>query len=591
MKTRNRPVPRAGPAAPAPDAAAVRDHVILCGLANLGVRIYSQLAAIGVPVVVVDRAPEPIWGGRVAADGGGLVAADARLPESLAAAGIATARALITTFDNDLTNLEVVLAAARLRPDLRVVMRFFNVDLAPSIQAALPQLTVLSVSKLAAPAFVAAATDPNVRSAMVVDDQVLTIAELTLGHAGTLERLTFARSVVLAWQRGAAPPVLFPGPSQPVAIGDQLIVIGPEQEVRGLPALLDNVPDQPPPGPGAGRLPAPGRLWALLRNLDRALYLTLAVLTGVIAASVGVFAVARQMPPLDALVLVFGVISTTGIGWFSAGTDPAWLKLYVIGLMVTGTAVLTVIYAFVTNYIVSVKLSGLLGQQPVTLRQHVVVTGLGTVGYRVVSSLLASAEAVAVVERDDENRFLPLIRRQRQARVVIADAKLHDTLELAGVAHARCLVTATSDDMANIQTALIAREINPGIRVVLRTFDPQLAQQMAETFGLEVALSATALAAPAFVARAASQTLLHRSPIAGQILGVARLIVPPQSAVGARALGPLLAGVPAQVLYSAPAGGAPRYHPPPTAVLGPGDALLLIAPEPALREIARRLQL
>ena len=168
-----------------------------------------------------------------------------------------------------------------------------------------------------------------------------------------------------------------------------------------------------------------------------------------------------------------------------------------------------------TNYIVSVKLSGLLGQRPVTMENHIVLCGLGTVGYRVAEGLVARGEHIAVLESSEANRFLPLIRTHReQVQLVIADARLRDSLSLMNVMAARCIITATNDDMANIQAALNARQLNPGIRVVFRMFDQSAAQRVAETFGFQVALSASALAAPTFVAAACGQAVVQDFPSA-----------------------------------------------------------------------------
>ncbi|HUS16464.1 MAG TPA: NAD-binding protein, partial [Chloroflexia bacterium] len=312
----------------------------------------------------------------------------------------------------------------------------------------------------------------------------------------------------------------------------------------------------------------------------------LAVLALVIAVSVAIFADARHLKFLDALELVLGVVSSTGLGWVADSSEPGWLTLYTIGLMIVGTVAVTVLYAFITNYIVSVKLSGLLGQQPVTLRDHVVVCGLGTVGYRVAKGLLDQGEQVAVLERDAGNRFVPLIRAERHARVVIADARLPASMALANIGAARCIVAATSDDMANIQTALLAREQHPDLRVVLRAFDHDTAQQVAETFGLSLALSASAVAAPTFVAAAAGRAIVHQVQVGGQRLRVARLTVPPGRG---GAIGALLEGLTAGVLYHLPATGQPQYRPAAGTLLAPGDAVVVAATDVALATVAARL--
>jgi Trk K+ transport system NAD-binding subunit len=565
------------------------DHVIICGLGNLGFRIYTQLDEMGIPLVVIDRSPDREFVRRVRAGSDCILIDDARQPEALAAADIATARALITTFDNDLSNLEVALTAARVRPDLRVVMRFFNIDLAPSIQAALPNLVVLSLSALASPAFVTAAIDPHTRHAVFLDDQALSVDEIPVAHAGMLDRLARSRGVVLAAQQGAAPPVLFPPPGHIVAPGDRITIVGPEQDLRSLPRLMGHLVAAPRHRPWHGPRLLLARFTGLLHNLDSALYVTLGVLAASIIVSVGLFALTQGMSPLDALFFVFTVISATGVGGSDVTGYPAELKIYVIGLMVVGTAVLTILYAFVTNYIVSVKLSGLLGQQATLMDNHIVVSGLGTVGYRVVEGLLAQGEQVVVMEQSGTSRFLPLLRGyRRQVHVLIGDARLRDLLDLANVQAARCVVACTSDDMANIQTALNARQVNPGIRVVFRMFDQTTAQQVAATFGFEAALSASSMGAPAFVTAALGQTVALSLAVGEQTLSVVRVVVPPAGSA-APTLGALLEGLTARVLYHLPPGQTPHYRPDPTMPLAPGDALVLIATSDALRQVTTRL--
>jgi Trk K+ transport system NAD-binding subunit len=370
-----------------------------------------------------------------------------------------------------------------------------------------------------------------------------------------------------------------------VAPGDQVTVIGPEHQHRAAPVS--------PAAPAARRRetsrPVLTGLRTLAKSLDRALYLTLGLLAVVIVFGVGLFAIAKGLTPLDALFLVFTEISATGVGGSGVQNDPDWIKIYVIALMIIGTAVLTIVYAFVTNYIVSIKLSGLLGQQPVTMEDHIVLCGLGTVGYRVFTGLQERGEAVAVLEKSEANRFLPLVRTGKAAQLVMGDSALRESLNLVNVAAARCIVAATSDDMANIQTALNARQINPTIRVILRTFDLRTAQQVARTFGFEVALSASALAAPTFVSAALGQTVSQAFALGDHVLAVARLRVGTHSAATGADLGSVLRGLETRVLAYIPPGEPPQYRPGPTTVLQPGAVLVVIAPDEAVRWLTAHL--
>jgi len=90
---------------------------------------------------------------------------------------------------------------------------------------------------------------------------------------------------------------------------------------------------------------------------------------------------------------------------------------------------------------------------------------------------------------------------------VADDGEAFSTAVLAG---ADALVLAADDDAGNVDLALSARRLRPGLRLVLRVFDPQLGDYVRATLPGVVVLSMSAVAAPAF----AEQTLraLERAP-------------------------------------------------------------------------------
>ena len=58
------------------------------------------------------------------------------------------------------------------------------------------------------------------------------------------------------------------------------------------------------------------------------------------------------------------------------------------------------------------------------------------------------------------------------------------------------------DDAANVEAALLAQEINPDLRIVIRMFNLSLGERMSALLNNCAVLSAAAIAAPAFVAAA-----------------------------------------------------------------------------------------
>ena len=87
------------------------------------------------------------------------------------------------------------------------------------------------------------------------------------------------------------------------------------------------------------------------------------------------------------------------------------------------------------------------------LRGHVVVCGLGHVGYRVVEELRSLGVDGVGIEQEEKGGFVDLVRAM-DVPVFIGDARRDDLLEKAGVARAQAVVCATADDLANLEVAL-----------------------------------------------------------------------------------------------------------------------------------------
>ena len=94
-----------------------------------------------------------------------------------------------------------------------------------------------------------------------------------------------------------------------------------------------------------------------------------------------------------------------------------------------------------------------------TYRDHIVLCGLGHLGYRILHQLLAAKEAVVALEKDANARFLA-DAKATGAPVLVRDMQEDQALLDAGIEHARAIIIATNDDMANLEVALDARRMN-----------------------------------------------------------------------------------------------------------------------------------
>ena len=112
--------------------------------------------------------------------------------------------------------------------------------------------------------------------------------------------------------------------------------------------------------------------------------------------------------------------------------------------------------------------------------------------------------------------------------VVIGDAPSERTLRRAGLDGAIALVSATSSDIVNLETALQARALRgEDLRIVLRLFDDDLAQRVSETLGNVVSRSVSYLAAPAFAVAMLEHKVLRTIPVGRHVLLIADVRVEP----------------------------------------------------------------
>lgn len=144
----------------------LRDHVLVCGLGSLGLRVAECLKSLGARLLVIDNQRDNSMLEELAAEKIPYMVADATRLSALKAARVAKARALICTLNDDLVGLEIGLAARASRPGLRLVLRVFDGAFAERIERHFHIHTALSASNIAAPFFLARALDPDAQVLM-----------------------------------------------------------------------------------------------------------------------------------------------------------------------------------------------------------------------------------------------------------------------------------------------------------------------------------------------------------------------------------------------------------------------------------------
>jgi Trk K+ transport system NAD-binding subunit len=156
-----------------------------------------------------------------------------------------------------------------------------------------------------------------------------------------------------------------------------------------------------------------------------------------------------------------------------------------------------------------------------TYSNHIVLVGLGHLGFRIARALNDLGEPFVAVEQNPEAELMSEVR-DWHVPIIHGDALKHDVLRRAGLERAHTIVLATSDDIMNLQIAIHARAINPRVRTIVRLFDDDFAREVMNSFGISAAFSASALAAPAFAAAAADIEVVQSVMLGDRVLNLSR---------------------------------------------------------------------
>ena len=98
-----------------------QEHVIICGFGRTGQNLARLLDAEDIPFVALDDDPQRVR--EAAGAGSSVVYGDAARRETLSAAGLAKARAVVVTFADVPAALKILHQVQRVRPELPVVVR------------------------------------------------------------------------------------------------------------------------------------------------------------------------------------------------------------------------------------------------------------------------------------------------------------------------------------------------------------------------------------------------------------------------------------------------------------------------------------
>lgn len=243
--------------------------------------------------------------------------------------------------------------------------------------------------------------------------------------------------------------------------------------------------------------PRPARVASRNRRgyrVDRILVGALLSLLLLVFPSALFFAQALNLRYMDALYFVWTTVMTVGYGDIALKDAGDGVKLFGMALMLAGASFIAVLFALLSDWVLSRRLDLLHGRIQERGKDHMLITGAGNVGLRIAEILAADGRRLVIIETRSETRNLSALRAAGH-HVIIADATNIETLELAGIDSAALVLAVTDIDAVNLQIALHARA--RGVPLVMRVNSAELSAHVSAR-GDGIAFSPIVAAAEAF---------------------------------------------------------------------------------------------
>jgi Trk K+ transport system NAD-binding subunit len=541
-------------------------YFIVCGLGRLGQHCVLSLKSFAldnfeVKVVAIDRKHPDDWEIDQLPDllAEEIVTGDCRQDAILKRAGIQHCRTILIVTQDENVNIETAIAARRLNPDVRLIVRSGKHNLNELLKQKLGNFAAFDPIELPAASFALAALGVATLGLFKVGDRQLRVIKhrVKVGdyqfenlpihklhkESGRLLQYRPAHSL------DSLPPDSqlplredgFPSKPEPLALEasessnsepifyqwatdthiqpeDTLIYIEEvepyavsrpsTQGKRNWQWLEQKVRDL---ARGNWRQ-AVTRAWVWI-NQERTRRLTslgclTAFLLGVLGAVLLKFTVEGmtwQVAISNAVILLLG-----GYGDMFGGVAPTapvlwWVQVVCLLITVVSTLFVLSVLGLLADRLLSTRFEFLRRRPPVPQANHVVLVGLGRVGQRIAALLYEFRQPfVGLTDVKEQQDFMP--------QVPLVYSPISKGLATVNLAQAKSLVVATDDQMLNLEVALTARnaasQVDRTLNLIIRAQDQRFCDHLNGLLPDAKALCIYTLSAEAFAGAAFGENIL-----------------------------------------------------------------------------------
>ncbi|MCX6182438.1 MAG: potassium channel family protein [Bacteroidetes bacterium] len=200
---------------------------------------------------------------------------------------------------------------------------------------------------------------------------------------------------------------------------------------------------------------------------------------------------------IDALYFVVVTLSTVGYGDINLQSASEISKLVGIFLILCSTVYVWLIFSLLIDRIIKKRTQLSLGRKKYSYKDHIILCGLGRLGFFIAEQLHQRGEKIVIVEANEESSNIEHFR-SLNIDVYFGDARLPRVLQDVGAKNCKALISVINDDYANIEIGLNAKYFQSDIQLILRVFDEKMAAVIKDKFQIHLTQSMSFVAAENF---------------------------------------------------------------------------------------------
>jgi len=200
----------------------------------------------------------------------------------------------------------------------------------------------------------------------------------------------------------------------------------------------------------------------------RHLRFSIAALVTVIAFGTLGYAMIEDWQAFDALYMTIITLATVGFREVHELSPEG--KIFTIVLIISGTGIIAYTLSSLIQFTLEGQLRKILGRKKLEsrigkLRDHYIICGYGRIGHLICREFQSRPTPFVIVEQNPNH----IERLEREGYMYVeGDATDDETLQAAGIEHAKGLITAVTSDTDNVYITLTARGLNPKLFILAR---------------------------------------------------------------------------------------------------------------------------